>query len=162
MYRKLLLTLDGSALSRTAIAHAQRLAGDSDAEVLVLEVVRPIEMHRLEVAGQIEFTRGDPQVAEQIAQSIGFEHRSRAEADVDGARAELESAGVRSVRTLVQEGLAGNVIVDVARREGVDAIIMSTRGHGGLGREVMGSVAEYVLRHAGDAAVILVGPRSAG
>jgi len=161
LYQKILLTLDGSALSRAAITHAQRVAADSNVEIVVLEVVRPLEMHRLEVLGQIEFTRGDPQVAEEIARSIDFEHRSRAEADVTGAREELEASGVRSVRTLVEEGLAGNVIVDVADREGVDAIVMATRGHGGLGREVVGSVAEYVLRHAGNAAVILVGPRAA-
>ena len=38
---------------------------------------------------------------------------------------------------------------------------MATRGHSGLGREVVGSVAEYVLRHAGPVAVVLVGPRAA-
>jgi nucleotide-binding universal stress UspA family protein len=38
---------------------------------------------------------------------------------------------------------------------------MPTRGHGGLGREVVGSVAEYVLRQPGEAAVVLVGSRAA-
>jgi len=85
----------------------------------------------------------------------------RAQADVESAKQELEAAGIKSVRTEVVAGLAGNVIADTAEREGVDAIVMATRGHGGLGREVVGSVAEYVLRHAGNAAVIFVGPRSA-
>ena len=76
-------------------------------------------------------------------------------------RAELEAAGVRSVTTAVQDGLAGNEIVDYAQRLGCEAIVMATRGHSGLGREVVGSVAEYILRHSGNAAVVLVGPRVA-
>lgn len=161
MYGKLLLTLDGSTLSRAAVAHARALAEGTDTEIIILEVVRPIESLRMEAWGQYEITQGDPGEIEALTERMQFDQIQRAQADVESAKQELEAAGINAVRTEVQAGLAGNTIADTAQREGVDAIVMATRGHGGLGREVLGSVAEYVVRHAGTAAVVLVGPRSA-
>lgn len=155
----MLLALDGADLARTAIRHVQTLAGGTGAEVVILQVIRPIESLRAEAYGMFELTNGDPKATETLVEQLQFDRRQRAELDVDAARKDLETAGVRSVRTEVGTGLAGNVIVDCAAREDADAIVMATRGHGGLGREVMGSVAEYVLRHAGNIAVVLVGPR---
>jgi nucleotide-binding universal stress UspA family protein len=46
------------------------------------------------------------------------------------------------------QGAAHATIVDVAEREGVDLIVLGTHGRGGLGRFLLGSVAERVLRTA--------------
>ena len=39
-------------------------------------------------------------------------------------------------------------IVELAKEKGVDLIVMGTHGRTGLGRMLMGSVAEAVVRHA--------------
>jgi nucleotide-binding universal stress UspA family protein len=158
--KKIIVTLDGSKLSQAAIPQAAVLAEGTDAEVLVIEVIPDIETLRRDAIGQFEFTDGDAARIEALAQETHFARRDRARAELETAKASLEAAGVRSVRTEVAEGLAGNKIIDAATREQCDAIVMATRGHGGLGREVVGSVAEFVLRHAGRAAVVLVGPRA--
>jgi nucleotide-binding universal stress UspA family protein len=44
-------------------------------------------------------------------------------------------------------GHASAVIVERARQIGVDLIVMTTHGRSGLGRLIMGSVTEAVLRH---------------
>jgi nucleotide-binding universal stress UspA family protein len=49
---------------------------------------------------------------------------------------------------VVQRGEAGQVILDTARDRGVDLIVMSTHGWGGLERWLYGSVADQVLRRA--------------
>jgi nucleotide-binding universal stress UspA family protein len=46
----------------------------------------------------------------------------------------------------VEEGLPVEVILEVA--QGCDMIVMGTHGRGGIGRALMGSVAEQVLREA--------------
>ena len=74
-------------------------------------------------------------------------------ADSDSPLAEVAEAA--------SGGRAADVIVDTATEERASAVAMATRGHSGLGREVVGSVAEYVLRHAGPLATVLVGPRAA-
>jgi nucleotide-binding universal stress UspA family protein len=160
MYKKILVTTDGSELAKTALPHAARLAEGTDADVLVIQVIDTLDVLRREAEGQYEFTDGERSRIESLAQEWHFTRRDRALENVERAKGELQGAGVANVRTVVAEGLAGNEIVDTAARENSDAIVMATRGHGGLGREVMGSVAEYVLRHAGRAAVVLVGPRS--
>lgn len=161
MYEKILLTLDGSELARSAIAHAAGLAADGNREVVVLEVIEPMESVRNRVRGYTwELSTGTHSV-EDLADAMYSGQREEARRHVEEAKAALECAGVRAVSTAVVEGLPGNAIIEEAERRGCDAIVMATRGHSGLGREVLGSVAEYVLRHVGPAAVVLVGPRAA-
>lgn len=160
MYKKILVTVDGSPLARTAVGQAAALAAGSGTEVVVAQVIDPLETLRREAEGQYELTDGDPGRIAAMVEELHFSRRDRARTEVEHAAGELKAAGVGSVRTEVLEGLAGNEIVNLAQREDCDAIVMATRGHGGLGREVVGSVAEFVLRHAGRAAVVMVGPRA--
>jgi nucleotide-binding universal stress UspA family protein len=59
-----------------------------------------------------------------------------------------EAGGVRTTLTLVDRGQAATGIVQEANRQGVDAICVGSHGRSGLGRALMGSVAETVARHA--------------
>jgi len=52
------------------------------------------------------------------------------------------------VETHVLMGDAGPTIIAVANQTNADLIVMGTHGRRGLSRLLMGSVAEYVLRHA--------------
>jgi nucleotide-binding universal stress UspA family protein len=54
-----------------------------------------------------------------------------------------------SVRTATEEGYpAAEAIIDLARREQIDLIVMSRHGRSGLSRWVHGSVADQILRCA--------------
>lgn len=52
------------------------------------------------------------------------------------------------IRYLVDQGDAGSVIVRLAEKEHASLIVMGTHGRKGIGRLVMGSVAEHVIRRA--------------
>lgn len=52
------------------------------------------------------------------------------------------------VETRVMVGEAGPSVVEIAEDSRADLIVMGTHGRSGLSRLLMGSVAEYVLRHA--------------
>jgi nucleotide-binding universal stress UspA family protein len=52
------------------------------------------------------------------------------------------------VRHVVTQGDASEVIVQVAKDEKASLIVMGTHGRKGIGRFVLGSVAEHVLRMA--------------
>lgn len=52
------------------------------------------------------------------------------------------------VRHIVSRGNASDVIVRVAKDEKASLIVMGTHGRKGIGRFVLGSVAEHVLRLA--------------
>jgi hypothetical protein len=56
------------------------------------------------------------------------------------------SLGITSHVTVVDGGAAGTEIGQTARRVGADVIVLATHGRGGLGRALLGSVAESVIR----------------
>jgi nucleotide-binding universal stress UspA family protein len=63
------------------------------------------------------------------------------------------TAAVGNCETHFIEGRPGRTIVEFAADNDIDMIIMGTHGHRGLDRMLLGSVAEYVIRHT-DAAVL--------
>lgn len=52
-------------------------------------------------------------------------------------------------RTELKIGAAWSAIVDLAKRSSADLIVMATEGRHGVGRLLLGSVAERVVRSAG-------------
>jgi nucleotide-binding universal stress UspA family protein len=53
-----------------------------------------------------------------------------------------------TVSFLIWDGPAGEAIVEVARNEQVDLVVVGSHGRGAVGRFLVGSVSEHVVRHA--------------
>lgn len=125
--RRILCPTDFSPPSVAAFELACSLARDHQAEVSVLHVARP------------------PVTYDDVVESRkpGFR---------DGLRAQLH--GMRpadpavAVAYLLMDGDPAEVILDWARGQECDLIVMGTHGRSGIGRLVLGSVAEAVLRKA--------------
>jgi nucleotide-binding universal stress UspA family protein len=64
-------------------------------------------------------------------------------------------------RTYLRHGEVWTNLRDIVANNRVDLIVVGTRGRGGLGKLVLGSVAEDILRHA-PCPVLTVGPRVCG
>ena len=69
-----------------------------------------------------------------------------AEEYLGGVVRRLKDRGVTNVETHVWYGPSAAAIVEAAEVGKVDLILMSTHGRSGLGRLILGSVAESVLR----------------
>ncbi len=139
--KKLLLPADGSPCSvRAAGFAAGLLRGDPSAKVLLLNVQPPI------MAWEIS-----PHVTAEMVQRI---HEKAGREALEGARAALESAGVACEEHLLV-GDAGGIIAEVAADEGVECIVMGTRGLGPVKSLVLGSVANKVV-HLAEVPVTLV------
>jgi nucleotide-binding universal stress UspA family protein len=124
---KILVPLDGSPLGEAALAPAVSLAGAGTTVMLL----RAAEAHTLLGA--------DPTDAQ-------VEVVHEAEEYLAEVAARLKRQGVKNVQTSVWYGPAAAAIVDAARLRKADLIVMSTHGRSGLGRLIVGSVAESVLR----------------
>jgi nucleotide-binding universal stress UspA family protein len=76
------------------------------------------------------------------------------------------AAGVREsgleCQTASVDGTPGEAIVDYATKIGADLIVMGTHGRSGLGRVLLGSVAEKVLRGASCPVLVVPVRRSDG
>jgi nucleotide-binding universal stress UspA family protein len=152
---KVLIPLDGSALSRQIAPYVQRLFRPADCALMLLRVTerpsgrtanppRPISLTWTEpfyAAGQDIALAQHPTYASQVWENV----RSTAEQDLRHAARALIDAGY-PVSLLVRCGDPAQLIVEVAASERVDLVAMATHGRTGLRRLVLGSVTEAVLR----------------
>lgn len=143
-FSKLLVPIDFAALSAEAVHRAVDLARRYDAELTLVYVYEPADYPVPD--GFVVYT------AEQL-------HRITAEAQrrLDAAQRDAEAAGARRVSSRLLQGSAAQTIVELARDEHFDLIVMGTHGRTGVDRWVMGSVAEKVVRGA-PCAVLTVKP----
>lgn len=129
--RRILLATDLSPASEGAAVQALDLAHDLGADLLVVSVIDP---RSLRLPGGRFGVRVD-----QVRSS----RESAAQELVSRGRA----AGVR-VNFLIWDGDPGESIVDAARSEQVDLIVVGSHGRGQVGRFLIGSVSDHVVRHA--------------
>lgn len=138
MFRRLLVPLDGSELAERALPHAQALAERFGASILLAEAVPPTAYV---VPGDGLGTADAGLVAEAWESA-----RDEAAAYLDRARQKLPSK--IGLETEVLEGAPVPGLLEYAERQGVDLIVMTTHGRGGLERLVFGSVAQQLLQQA--------------
>lgn len=138
LIRRLVVPLDGSERSRAALPVAMTLARQLRASILLVSV--------------IDFARvASPAMAYGAAFSQDLYEEVMAKMVVD-ARSVLDSSGARlmnagiPVRWEVLEGSPAEAIIQEA--EPGDLIVMTSHGHGGFKRWLLGSVAEKLVRHS--------------
>jgi nucleotide-binding universal stress UspA family protein len=125
----ILVPLDGSALAERALAKALELISDTPTATLVL--LRAAEATTLPGADPTEAQIAAVQEAESYLETVAQR---------------LAEEGVANVLTSVWYGPPAPAIIEAARVRDIDLIVMSTHGRSGLGRLILGSVAESVLR----------------
>ena len=64
------------------------------------------------------------------------------------AAAREEFKAFKKVETLVAQGSAADKIIETAKKEGIDLIVMGTHGRKGLELAIFGSVCDKVVRNA--------------
>jgi nucleotide-binding universal stress UspA family protein len=158
VYRKILLTHDGSDVAALAVPHAATIAKATNAPVVILQVIDSVAQMMSRMTPMVEpVPVGD--VSVEMAEDMHAEQRKTAEENLDQVKASLAKEGVTAVTTLVVDGPPGDAILDVAEQIGADLIVMATHGRSGLGRALLGSVADHVVRHSKKEAVLLVRPQ---
>jgi len=142
------LPLDGSGLAERALTYAASLARRTNAEIHLLRVYT-VPTNAYVVADGV------------IAQGpIPFRDAMQQEAAayVDSKAESLRADGLRQVTATAMEGDPADEIIDLAARTPNSLITMSTHGRSGLGRWLLGSVAERVIQHS-RAPVLLIRPK---
>ena len=142
-YARIVVPVDGSALAEAVLPHVVSLARRYGSTVqLVRAYTTPPS---LIAASAVSSLPGSGPMLDPGP----YIEAGKQEADLCLHRLadQLEEAGVTVERKRL-DGSAGESIVAEARAAGADLIAMTTHGRGGLGRLVLGSVADYVLQHA--------------
>jgi nucleotide-binding universal stress UspA family protein len=156
--QRLLIPLDGSERANEAIPIAQEIAVGSGAAVTLLTVVDSVaQIMAMATPAGFEY---EPALSVEQAEETVAAQRASATRDLEAIAARLRTAGVSSVEVEVAEGVPGSAIAEYVQRLPADLVVIATRGRGGAGRALLGSVADYVVRHAG-IGVVAVRPRMA-
>lgn len=138
MYKRILIPVDGSDTSNKALVAALQLAKDAGGRVRLVHVVD--ELAYLTGYGQYGGYSGDPiKVMRETGAKI-----------LDDGMAIAHAAGVEADNMLFDnfgERLA-EVIADAAKRWGANLIVVGTHGRRGVGRMLLGSGAEQIIRLA--------------
>jgi nucleotide-binding universal stress UspA family protein len=126
-----LLATDLSAASSAATETAIDLAASLGARLLAVSVIDPRTLHLPggRFAARIDQVRHERESVAQRLVAMG------------------RTAGIQ-VSFLVWEGDPGEAIVDAATAESADLIVVGSHGRGAVGRFLIGSVSDQVVRSA--------------
>jgi nucleotide-binding universal stress UspA family protein len=130
---KILIGIDDSKFSRDVVRAIVTQFRIEHTEVRVLHVLEPI-------------APAPPQMAPGYAPELEDQKKPARELAERIAK-ELRSAGFK-VDTAVEVGDIRERIIDSAAEWGADLIVVASHGHRGIQRFLLGSVAEFVARHA--------------
>lgn len=142
VFKKILVCLDGSALSEQILTYVSKETADTGKKVVLLRVVPPSLGDITAVAGVMSSTPMVPPTAEQLAAE-----ENEAKAYLDSKRKSLETMGI-DVKCVVIVGSPGEEIVNYAHKNEFDLIAVATHGRSGLKRVIFGSVAEHVIKNS--------------
>jgi nucleotide-binding universal stress UspA family protein len=141
---KILVPLDGSELAASVLPFAADLAKSLGASVVLFHsVIEPVMTYP-----------GTEAIFDATAR---LEMETGARKFLTSAASDFAAQGLKA-DILTNFGHATDGIVWAAERESADAIVMSTHGRSGLGRMVLGSVADSVVRRT-SLPVIVVRPK---
>jgi nucleotide-binding universal stress UspA family protein len=159
---RILLTLDGSEFSESAIPLALRLAHTPDSEVHLLTVIEPAALGALRALAAEGRAPGVAWLSVEPEEE-GPEAAAAASPDLEFVLEHYLEMVARLfpdavVKPVVRVGLfPAEQIAAYAEANAIDLIVMSTHGRTGLERVLHGSVAGQVMR-AGVAPVALIRP----
>lgn len=137
MYKRILVSIDGSPTSERGLDEAVRLAKVCGSTLRLIHVVDPIPFTvGYEALGRN--TGRDLESIEQAAQQM-----------LDASKERALAAGAKDVETALVERTTARIserIVEQAKAWNAELIVIGTHGRRGVGRMLLGSDAEQTVR----------------
>ena len=130
MYKKIMVGYDGTKFSECALKEAMALAKGSAAKLLLVSAPEI----------DVEFQAMAPEANELM--------EKKARTDLDLAAAKVKKAGLSCETKIVVTTSTQEALVETAKKNKVDLIVLGTHGRTGLVRLLMGSTTARVIGHA--------------
>ena len=153
MYKKILACLDGSDLAEKVLPYAIEEASHANSELVLFMAISEPYFFSLALPGMpsvpIDTSRTEKLVIQEEKEARGYLNTV-----ADKIRAEKKL----NVSFDTRQGTPGPTIVTYCEEQKIDLIAIATHGRTGPGREVQGSVADYIIRHSG-LPILLIRPK---
>ncbi len=139
MYKRILVPTDGSEFAKKAQQHALFLAKVSGAEIVAVSVTENNFVNGLPLDDEIYQLN---QILNERSEENLKEFDKLNEDDL-------------KITHVIREGSPAKVILEVAKEEAIDLIVMGSSGKSGFDRFIMGSVADKVVNSAKCAVLVV-------
>ncbi len=139
MYRKILVTTDGSTLANKAVKSAIELASTLDAELIALKVIPRYLQTYFE--GSIPLDNQQIMMLEKQWEDEAAEVLAKVEK-------QAEKSGLILSTSIVKANIISEAIITFAQKKKVDLIVMASHGRNGFKRLILGSETLQVLTHS--------------
>lgn len=146
---KILIALDASTHSDRALEFVSRMRWPAGSRVIVLSVMQPVAVP---LSGAYEPGAASGELLEEQRQGL--------EALVARAEGRLREFGF-STEGRVVTGEPRETLVQIARSERTDLIVVGSHGRTGIAKLMLGSVSSHVVTHA-PCSVLVVKPEGGG
>lgn len=140
MYKKILVPTDGSEFAQKAEKHALFLAKTTGAGIYALSVTENNFVNGLPLDDEVY----------QLNQLL----KQRSEDNIKEFEEMDETSGIK-FHGIIREGSPAKTILEVAKEEDIDLIVIGSSGKSGFDRFIMGSVAEKVVNAAKCAVLVI-------
>lgn len=135
--KSILVPLDGSSLSEQVLAYVKPLAEALELNVILVRVIPST----LEYCGYMEYPAAEYDNFSISLHADAMDYLQR-------LANELRQQGVPKVEERLLSGDPASSIVDLIEKNPDRLVAMTTHGRSGLGRMMLGSVADRVVRHS--------------
>lgn len=141
MYERILVPVDGSPTSMRGLDEAIKLAGLTAARIRVFHAI-----------DEFVYSAGIDGFGSAAALGAGLipEIRKAGERIVEEAKLRVEASGIQADTAIAStvDGRISDLAIAEAKAWDADLIVLGTHGRRGVGRALMGSDAEQILRSA--------------
>ena len=146
MFKRILVTTDGSTLSKKAVKSAIDLAALCGAELVALKVVPRYPQSYFEggIALQPDEVR---RVEKQWA--------DEGQAVVDAVKKAALGKGVITKALIAKSDVVSDAVLAAAKKNQCDLIVMASHGRKGIKRLLLGSETQHVLTHSTTPVLVL-------
>ncbi len=157
-FERLTVPVDGSELAEEILPHVVYLSAAMGLTVDLAQVNPSGEEYYRSVSiGPSETMQGIPSYEDYIRVLDG-----ESEGYLAGLKERLAGQGAAAVETRLLHGPVAESIADLASATANNLVAMTTHGRSGVGRLVLGSIAERVVRQSGDPVLLVRGGQGGG
>ena len=149
MYHNILVPIDGTDIGQLGLREAIALARGSDSRIRLIHIIDTVPVYA---------PRSAPEATRESRSNI----RSDGEMIIHEAKTAVRSAGIDVDERLIEAigARIGPLVISAAADWPAHLIVCGTHGRRGLARMLLGSDAEYIVRHSSVAVLIVRSPRA--
>ncbi|MCK5836093.1 MAG: universal stress protein [Desulfobacula sp.] len=139
---KIMACVDFSDYTLMVLEYAVELAKDSNAQILVFNVINQIDVH------MVEFAKTYAPSKISVVQDYIRDLKKERQVMIKNLIKEhfFDEKSIMSFK--IDVGIPSEQILKAVQREKIDLIVMANKGRGNVSRFLFGSVAEKVFRHS--------------